>query len=178
MKKRAAFTIIELLAIIGIIIVLMGIFVPTIGKAMNKANIASAKSMVAKLEIAVRNYYDAFGIYPPEMTYQYLGQKLYSSRQGVVNPVLVFEDNLTSGSGDSKYYIDPWGESYQFYYDGKTPVTEFNLLVGNSLTESFIYNSATSRITKPFIVWSKGPEINSASDAVIGNWGHTRNKML
>lgn len=178
MKKRSAFTIIELLAIIGIIIVLMGIFVPTIGKAMNKTNIASAKSMVAKLEIAVRNYYDAFGLYPPEMTYKYLGQKIYSSRQGVVIPVLVFEENLTQGSGESRYYVDPWGEEYLFYYDGKTPVTEFNLLKNNSLTSSFIYDSDKARITKPFIVWSKGPEINSSSDAVIGNWGHTRNKML
>lgn len=124
MKIRQGFTLVEILAVIGIILVLMAFILPTVTSSMLKANIASAKANLEKIEMAVRNYESAFGIYPPDLSHQYLGEIKTSRNFGAVRPMLDYEksqtideDNDTDSTNDI-FYKDPWGNRYYyFYYD-------------------------------------------------------------
>ncbi|EKD27436.1 MAG: hypothetical protein ACD_79C00721G0001 [uncultured bacterium] len=205
MKKNKAFTLIELLAVIAVIMVIMGLLVPIIGKAMQKSNISATKAVLAKLEIAIRNYQSAFGVYPPNLTYQYLGKKLFSRSYGAVMPVLMYEPNIATGSDDSRVYKDSWDEPYCYYWNGitqdgindvdDTEDDEYNILLKddnylekNNLLEQVIdlttwenlnsNNLDNDMISHGFVLWSKGSDCTSGTEDDLGNWGFTRNKVL
>ena len=133
MQVRKGFTLVEILAVMGIIIVLMALVLPTVTSSMQKANIAAAKASLEKIEMAIRNYESAFGVYPTDLSYQYLGTLKTSRIFGAVRPMLQFEKTQTMEGSTSldkdRVYKDPWGNRYFFfYYDngiGKGDTTEF-----------------------------------------------------
>ena len=179
MRIRKGFTLIEILAVMGIIIVLMALILPTVTSSMQKANTATAKTILEKLEMAVRNYESAFGIYPPDLSYQYLGKILYSQNFGALRPVLQYEKNQTVDEDgitatiddfDDLFYADPWGNRYYyFYYDDKghgqgdnankeaTPdiVTLFTELL-NSLKENT--TSTPKKAERRHLILDPGPD--------------------
>jgi len=138
MKKKDAFTLIELLAVIGIILIIMGLLVSTIGSATHKSKIAAVKSTVAKLEIAINNYKIAFGECPPDLSYRYLGQILFSPNYGAIKPVLNFEkkwtiDGTGSNTQEDKVYVDVWGNQYNLFWEGMTGSA------GNAFRARYLY---------------------------------------
>ena len=201
MKIRQGFTLVEILAVIGIIIVLMAFILPTVTSSMLKANIAAAKANLEKIEMAVRNYESAFGIYPPDLSYQYLGEIKTSRNFGAVRPMLQYEKSQTmagnSAAEKDLVYKDPWGNRYYyFYYDNGvqqgdtaefTPLETFltkNTTLGRSERRHLILDPgpnndySTKKLQQGFLVWSRGPDTVTGSDDDVGNWGFTRNKML
>ncbi len=62
---RLAFTLIELLVVITIIAILMGLLFPAINIVKEQARKAEAKSAVAQVAAAVKQYYTEYGKYPP-----------------------------------------------------------------------------------------------------------------
>ncbi len=62
--KTQKFTLIEILTVIAIIVVLMGILVPTVGTAMNKARNNSTKSSIKTLQVAIKQYETTYGYLP------------------------------------------------------------------------------------------------------------------
>ncbi|HYE21143.1 MAG TPA: type II secretion system protein [Tepidisphaeraceae bacterium] len=61
---RRAFTVVELLVVIGIIAVLMAILVPVVGRARIAAQTTASQSQVQKISAGLNGYYHDFNAYP------------------------------------------------------------------------------------------------------------------
>lgn len=59
-----AFTTIELLVVIGIIVLLISILIPLVGKVRQSAQSASTAAFIAQLSTAIENYHQDFKAYP------------------------------------------------------------------------------------------------------------------
>lgn len=63
-RSCSGFTLIELLTVIGIIVVLIGILVPTVQAVRNSAYAASSASQVSQLQLVIGQYYSEWHAYP------------------------------------------------------------------------------------------------------------------
>jgi len=63
-QKRNAFTIVELLVVIGIIAILAGLLLPVLGRVKEKGRITRAKAEVNNLASAVAQYQSAYTVLP------------------------------------------------------------------------------------------------------------------
>lgn len=72
------FTILELLTVMGVILVLLGIIIPTISGARTSANKAKARSQFAQWGAAFENFRQEYGVYPQFAT---------AAQSKMVNPV-------------------------------------------------------------------------------------------
>ena len=65
MHRRRAFTLIELLVVIAIIAVLIALLLPAVQAAREAARRASCINNLKQLGIALHNYHDSVGAFPP-----------------------------------------------------------------------------------------------------------------
>jgi len=63
-NRHTAFTLVELLVVIGIIAILIGILVPVVGKMRTSAQRAATASFISNLTGAIERYHTDFGAYP------------------------------------------------------------------------------------------------------------------
>src|SRR3954470_19592285 len=61
---REAFTLVELLVVIGIIVVLIGILLPVLGGVRKRAWATSSQASIMKLADAMERYHQDFNAYP------------------------------------------------------------------------------------------------------------------
>lgn len=111
MPTTKAFTLVELLVVIGIIAVLIGILVPVLSKATQSAKEIKCSSQVRQLTIALLQYSQTYKVYPaasyagvpPENQYwftllsPYLGNKNPTANQAKVLEIMVCPEDEADG---------------------------------------------------------------------------------
>src|SRR5438874_8107524 len=74
-RHRGGFTLIELLVVIGIILLLVGILIPVVGRVQKSAKAASTQSLIAQIAGAIEQYQHTFNSYPGPLTNNEVYQK-------------------------------------------------------------------------------------------------------
>ncbi len=64
-RDRAAFTLVELLVVIGIIAILAAMLLPALTAARTRAQETSTRSLIQQAEIAAQSFFNDYGDYPP-----------------------------------------------------------------------------------------------------------------
>ncbi len=133
----AAFTLIELLAVITIIGILAGLTLGAAGAVRRHGAASTAKAEVAALQAACDRYFADNNLYPldktanPSSSYAPTG---YTAAAQVLFTNLVGSATLSAApttkryfepkpamaytTGSPNYLIDPWGYAYGYYSDG------------------------------------------------------------
>jgi general secretion pathway protein G len=105
----AAFTLLELLAVITIIGILAGLTLGTVGYVNTKGAESRARAEVAALCAAIDRYHVDFGTYPPGEPN--LFKEL--TGQGQINTnTLYFEPS--EASRRAELFVSPWGSPYKY----------------------------------------------------------------
>jgi prepilin-type N-terminal cleavage/methylation domain-containing protein len=136
-RSRAAFTLIELLAVITVIGILAGLTLGAAGAVRRHGASSTAKAEVAALQAACDRYFADNNLYPSNTsvdpltktnpsTYTGAGQALFTNLLGSVTLSVApttkryFEPKpaMVYTNGSPNYLIDPWGYAYGYNSDG------------------------------------------------------------
>ena len=136
-RSRAAFTLVELLAVITIIGILAGLTLGAAGAVRRHGANSTAKAEVAALQAACDRYFADNNLYPSNTsvdpltktnpsTYTGAGQALFTNLLGSVTLSVApttkryFEPKpaMVYTNGSPNYLIDPWGYAYGYNSDG------------------------------------------------------------
>lgn len=140
--RKSAFTLIEVITVIAIIIILIGLLSPALRRAREQAIIEKARAMVGSLEVALSMYYMDYGAYPAEVGGSNNFANTLGTKSGLYGPYIEFKGGEYSGNAA----IDPWENAYRF--DKTSPPNN----------------------TASFDLWSAGPDGTSGNSDDITNW--------
>ncbi|MFN2476999.1 MAG: type II secretion system protein [Chthoniobacterales bacterium] len=188
-RQRNAFTLVELLVVISIIIVLTGIAFPAFQGVQNAAKKTHAKNDLVQIVTAVNAYYTEYGRYPipttttSDITFGPGGspttnETLMNALRGLdasLNPrQIIFLSppdakdasapksgvGTTTGAGQ---FFDPWNNNYLVRIDG-----DYNSQVANPYSS----NAGSASLQNGVIGWSVGKDKTGGS----GDRNATTNK--
>jgi len=164
---RCAFTLIEMLVVIGIIAILAGILLPVMGRAKTQAMKAKAQADAKALETAWKSYYQEYGKWPTGVV-GYDTDNAEQDSTGIeteepvvlmlsgspdddseLNPRRIAFMEFPDGSLDDGTFVDPWGNKYKFMLD-------YNY--DNQVHIEFTNNSGSTNLNRQAAVWSRGPD--------------------
>lgn len=90
LRKRSAFTLIELLIVIAIIAILAGLGFAGVNGALKTARKAEVRGMANQIKLALNTYYGEYGVWPPNVTTTdsrfvqiMTGQRTNENRRGI-----------------------------------------------------------------------------------------------
>jgi general secretion pathway protein G len=110
-KKRAGFTLIELMVVIVILGILAGLIVPRLTDKPDKARVVKAKMQIENLAMAVKQFKLDNGFFPS--TEQ--GLQALVEKPGVGQTPRDYPEN----GYISQIPEDPWGNEYVYIYPGE-----------------------------------------------------------
>ena len=126
------FTLIEVLVVITIIGILASISIPVVGRAIESARRAQARTEVASLDAAVRAYYNEYSRFPHQGSQdEYIDGNanlinVLRARPGTGNPnhannrrriIFLEAGERALTDSDNPDMIDPWGNPYRVLVD-------------------------------------------------------------
>ena len=170
-RCRCGFTLIELMVSVAIIMILIALLLPAIGRAREATKRAKARQHIKGLETALRAYYDEYRQWPGNLNGygNWPGDKMFveANINGIQmwkpyvdlfggedvngeNPKLIpfFEIPAQDLDAQGKF-LDPWGQPYKFMAD-------YNL--DNDLEINFTSFLGKTNLTHLVGVWSVGPD--------------------
>ena len=145
-RRYSAFTLIELILVLGIITVLTGLVLSTVGYARKKAALARAETEIAAMVAALENYRSDNAVYPPNAA-PTGAHALYQAITGDGNDAIggTIASTGIPGSSGKAYMtlkpnmltpnppdattrvIDPFGNDYNFIAPGTNNPATFDL---------------------------------------------------
>ena len=84
-RYRTGFTLVELIAVIGIISILAAILVVGMGYVTKRTLIAKTKSTLGKLQLAIGQFREDFGFYPPDSTDSTAHTENWKTLEDIIN---------------------------------------------------------------------------------------------
>ncbi len=146
-NSNKAFTLMELMVVVAIIVLLAGIILPNYAKRVDRAKMVKAEADISAIETAISMYANDMGGYFGNLT-------------GDISPVntgLVYGPQDSSQSKWKGPYLkginrDPWNEDYRFYSQGNTPP------------------GASSPPPLKYYIFSKGKDRTAGTADDINNW--------
>lgn len=124
-RRSAAFTLVELLAVIALIGVLAGLTLAGLGYVQQKSAVSRAEAEVASLSAAIESFKMDYGAYPGSV------EVLYPELTGApgasvnTNGKVFFE--TTARMVTNNRIIDPWGAPYNYTTNASRNVGFFDL---------------------------------------------------
>ncbi|MGD1276856.1 MAG: hypothetical protein ABR964_06500 [Tepidisphaeraceae bacterium] len=108
--RRAGFTIVELLVVIGLILLLIGILLPTVSKVRQAGYVADTQQELSQLSTAIQNYYSVFHSYPgPFSNDQIEGTAAFNPTNLTVTPnTMEFYTQSSTPPFNTTLYATPW----------------------------------------------------------------------
>ncbi len=175
-RQRRAFTLVELLTVIAIIITLMGLTVGVQNYASRKATETRIKSEIHAMELALEAYKEDFGTYPPwDQTVagtntSFTSTELTSKSAGWSNITYVYR--ALSATNDGKVYMT--------FKRGQLFSTSSVVYIVDPNGNPYGYNIAAPLVNKQsFDLFSAGLDntpsytptgVNQSTNDDIGNW--------
>ena len=100
-RRQTGFTLVELLITIGIIVVLISLLIPVVGKIRTSAYEANTRNEVSEIQSACERYYDDFKAYPGPMSNTQIEGQIPPNLDNWSNniPTATFDDS-TGSQGD------------------------------------------------------------------------------
>lgn len=156
--KNRAFTLIELLVVIAIMAILAGLILGTLSGIQRKANRDRAKTEIEALSAALENYKAEYGDYPratnafsttgsnnANILYRALvvADETYNPSGKVYFPVSKGMSSSTNYTNAANYFVDPFGQPYQYKYPGDTDKS------GATSFDMFSYGGSTKTADTP-----------------------------
>jgi prepilin-type N-terminal cleavage/methylation domain-containing protein len=137
---RGGFTLIELLLVIGIILILIGILLPTVTQVRVAAQTANTRQMISRIESGIAAYYSDFQANPGPFS------------QAQLKPFLTAVPRLDQGNSASPAlsFVTPSGTS-----TGAAVTSTENLLLG--LIGGLNLNGTNFRYAETLVTDAKGP---------------------
>ena len=141
MKRKRAFTLIELIVVIAIIAILAAIIAPNAFRAIEKAKIAKVEGDLKAIKTAALAYYADTGRFPPDDDI-YIHQGFHPGRG------IDFLKNMAGISGwdgpylerwpNNPYWKAPWGSQEEGYqWEGAGPTASFDF-DGDGIADSCV----------------------------------------
>ena len=160
--KRAAFTLLEMLAVLGIIAVLAGLVFGGGQRAVEAGRMARARTELAVLSSALDEYKRICGDYPQTTDPARLLQSLIG-RRGPTDAVIAARclleiSRLTTGQSRDPFsdltasLVDPWGEPYRYAYKSEAPWNNFSYV---------LYSSGADRSDSPALLTGGFADVSS-----------------
>ena len=137
LRTMAAFTLIELLAVITVIGILAGLTLGAAGAVRRHGATSTAKAEVAALQAACDRYFADNNLYPSNTSvnpassvapggYNAAGQTLFTNLVGsatlsaapTTKRYLEPKSAMVYTNGTPNYFVDPWGYAYGYNSDG------------------------------------------------------------
>lgn len=170
--KKHAFTLVELLTVIVVIMILVGMLMPAIAMVRRKANEHRCLVLIKTLETAIKQYESQYGILPLTGGGADIlcSSSQYSSLIGCLtgtNPRHIKFVEPTDVSSTTTYK-DPWGNDLEVALD---------LDYDGAVDGDKIYGAGT--LNTSVIIWSKGvdgqdssTDGDSSNEDNIKSWGN------
>ncbi len=169
MNRKASFTLVELLVVMGIIGLLIALLFPAIGAARQAANRNRAEAEVKAIEVALRGYLRDYGKFPTQTSGTDFTYNTGTNYVALIDTLRAINTNtnprrevyleVSSASLVTNAFKDPWDRDYMVYVDG-----DFN----NSL--ALPAPLSTTLVGRSIAVWSRGPDGTNVNN-FITSWG-------